>query len=240
MRSSSRLVERAAAVARAAVETVPEVEAAMVFGSVARASADASSDVDVLLVTSQPIRASELATSLRPRSDLGAVATSVNSWHRLAELRAKGSLFFRHLQLEGEILEDPSGRLADLLAPPVVNVDVAAHRAALARSVALYSDLTRLGDFYLFALAHLYVLAKRAAQLCLQEVSRDIYDPDRVFAEVTFLHPELSAQIDRVRRLRPLHAVVRGTHPQPQAVDVPYDPAVVEEARATVEHLLHR
>jgi predicted nucleotidyltransferase len=240
--SNETLLNRAATVARAAVETFPEVQAALVFGSVARSSADASSDIDILLATSDRVRVSDLVRRLSTHCGLASVALSAKSWSRLAHLRDNGSLFFRHLQLEGKILEDDSERLAELLAPPIVNVDVKAHRSTLARSLSLYNDVQRLGGFHLFALSHIYVLGKRAAQLCLQEAGRDIYDPERVFDEVANLHPEIASELGVIPQLRPLHAVARGTSPAGggHTTEFSCDSAFVESARTTVERLLHR
>jgi predicted nucleotidyltransferase len=236
--TKSSLVQ-ASAVGRLAVREIPEVEAALVFGSVARDSAYASSDVDLLFATSSQVRISLLVAQLKQHCDLSRVAISSNSWSRLEQLRKSGSLFFRHLQVEGRILQDESGRLADLLAPPIVKVDVAAHRSRLARSLALYDDVNRLGDFNLFALAHIYVLGKRAAQLCLQEINRDIYDPDLAFRETMALHPEIADDLELVRRLRNIHASVRGTPPVDD-IELPTDTRLVERARTTVGHLLHQ
>jgi predicted nucleotidyltransferase len=240
MRSHEALLDQAAAVAHVAVDTIPEVEAVLVFGSVARSSADTSSDVDVLLVTSGRVRVSELIAQLRPHCDLASVGLSTKSWARLAQLRKTRSLFFRHLQVEGKILEDDSRRLAELLAPPVITVDVDSHRSSLARSLALYKDVDRLGDFHLFALAHIYVLGKRAAQLCLQEVGRDVYDPELVFRETATLHPEMARELDMIRRLRPLYSVVRGSRREPGSEDPSAYSASVDVARTVVERLLHK
>jgi predicted nucleotidyltransferase len=239
MRSSETLAVRAAVAADAAVTLVPDVEAALVFGSVARRSADAISDVDLLLATREHVPVRDLVARLRNECDLASVAISAQSWAHLATLRNKGSMFFRHLQVEGKILEDASGRLKALIAPPVVTVDIESYRTKFARSLAMYSDVDRLGSFHLFALAHIYVLAKRAAQLCVQEAGQDIYDPRLVFEEVTRLHPELKDDLDLIRRLRRIHAVVRGIAPSADAIDSSCNAESVVQARRVVERLLH-
>jgi hypothetical protein len=233
-------LEQAVALAEAAVRTPTPVQAALVFGSVARCSADDSSDIDLLLVTGERVRVSDLATRFKDCCDVGSIAITAKSWSALAALRDSGSLFFRHLQMEGKVLEDESGRLEALLAPPAVTVDIASHRSSIARSLALYEDVTRLGHFHLFALAHLYVLGKRAGQLCLQEAGRDVYDPDLVFQEIMSLHPDIRADLNRVRQLRFLHGIVRGQQPRRVSDKKFFDPKLVETTRRTVGFLLHQ
>lgn len=185
------------------------------------------------------MRASDLVERLAPRCDLEAVALSVKSWNRLVGLRDAGSMFFRHLQVEGKILVDSFGRLASLLAPPIIQVDVATHRHALAKSLALYDDTTRLANFHVFALAHIYVLGKRAAQLCLQEIGEDVYEPAIVFREVGALHPDLKDGLERLESLRWAYTAARASSDVPPHVAQFGDARALEAAQATVRQLLH-
>ena len=83
-----------------------------IFGSAARGDHDIFSDRDLLIV-------SDDETSLRKLKagyNSSGWSCTAYSWSRLQHAADQGSLFLQHLKQEAKILQDPSDRLANLLA----------------------------------------------------------------------------------------------------------------------------
>jgi hypothetical protein len=83
-----------------------------IFGSSARASADAISDRDVLIVAANAKDARDTVNGW----EAAGWSVSFYTRTRLRKVAQAGSLFVKHLQLEGTIVADPSGWLANTLA----------------------------------------------------------------------------------------------------------------------------
>lgn len=95
--------------------TIRPDTAIWLYGSHARGDADELSDFDVLAVSNEPLNISELEGVLGGAS---AISLTQYTWEEIGSMSEYGSLFLKHLQLEGrEILESPSvkGRLSRLL-----------------------------------------------------------------------------------------------------------------------------
>ena len=82
-----------------------------IFGSSARATNDSISDRDVLIVANDIKAAEDIVADW---SKLG-WSVSLYSRTRLASVAKTGSLFIKHLQLEGKIVSDPSDWLTKIL-----------------------------------------------------------------------------------------------------------------------------
>lgn len=82
-----------------------------VFGSSARATNDSISDRDILVVADDIKAAKDTVSKW---TELG-WSVSLYSRKRLSSVANAGSLFVKHLQLEGKMLSDPSGWLTEAL-----------------------------------------------------------------------------------------------------------------------------
>lgn len=82
-----------------------------IFGSSARATNDAISDRDVLIVTDDV----EAAKCTVAKWSEAGWSVSLYSRKRLSSIAKAGSLFVKHLQLEGTMVADPSGWLTKAL-----------------------------------------------------------------------------------------------------------------------------
>lgn len=74
--------------------------AVILYGSHARGTADADSDVDLLLLGNPPGK--EVTTRAAPFA--GPVSASNYSWQEFDAMRADGSIFLRHICMEGRVL----------------------------------------------------------------------------------------------------------------------------------------
>jgi predicted nucleotidyltransferase len=229
--------ERAIEVAETALASIPTIDAAAVFGSVARAQADERSDIDLLLVSQAPLRVTFVRDQLAQSVDLAVAAFVVKTWKRLEQMRHHGGFFFRHLQTEAKVLADKTGRLEGLLAPPLAPIDETFYRESIRGGLALYKEPERLGNFHLFALAHLYALAKRAALLRLHELGQNTFDPDELFGRLKQVHPDMQDEIDELSELRTLFGVVRGA-PSRYVDTSRLTREQVERVRDTISRLL--
>ncbi len=82
-----------------------------VFGSSARATNDAISDRDVLIVANDIASTKDIVAEWTKQG----WSVSLYSRKRLRNVAKIGSLFVKHLQLEGIVLSDPSGWLSKIL-----------------------------------------------------------------------------------------------------------------------------
>lgn len=113
-----------------------QVESVCVFGSTARNSSDKYSDRDVLIVTEDGERRCELADLWSKRG------WSVASYtpNRLRRMIGAGSLFVQHLKLEGRVVADRGGWLAETLCGAMPKESYASDAMA---SVALAKPMER-------------------------------------------------------------------------------------------------
>jgi len=87
------------------------VESVCIFGSMARDSADEYSDRDVLVIAESPHRRKELGECWKERG-WSVASFSPRRFQRMIDI---GSLFVQHLKLEGRMVEDETGWLAETL-----------------------------------------------------------------------------------------------------------------------------
>jgi predicted nucleotidyltransferase len=103
-------------------------EAVMIFGSAARGDMVSNSDIDVLVITR-----GKTGTT---RS--GRINISSYSQNHLQKMAVDGSLFVRHLIMDGKVLNDNSGILAACLGGYVKPLSYAPFRSALRSAMPLF------------------------------------------------------------------------------------------------------
>ena len=205
----------AQAIADKLVHSFPAIEGVLLCGSVARGDADEWSDIDLVVIGSDP----DLTTS-RMREALADMNRRVSLIYYPAEAFdeqfRQHALFIAHLQKEGLIVFDRSGRLKNILGKPfapVVDVEqgIRAHRARLAP----YSDPRRFNNNFLFCLSHLYSIGKGVVMLGLAKEGVLEFNRDTAFGRYAGLHPELADETRKIAQLRPFYRLVTGRRPEP-------------------------
>lgn len=205
----------AQAIADRLIQSFPVIEGVLLCGSVARGDADEWSDIDLVVVGSDPD-----LTAGRMREDLANVSQRVSLIYYPAEAfeeqRRARALFIAHLQKEGVILYDRSGRMKAVLEKPfapVVDVEegLRAHRARLAP----YSDPRRFNNNFLFCLSHLYSIGKGVVMLGLAKEGVLEFNREAAFQRFAGLNPDLADETRKIAQLRPFYRLVTGRRPEP-------------------------
>jgi Nucleotidyltransferase domain len=191
-------------------DRIDDVEAVLLFGSVARGDAGNASDIDLLVVTKNPVKRQDLA------SEIPADASPIfHTWDSLQRAREMDWSFFVHLREEGVPVEDREGRLGQALVevkPPSPQ----AARASLEQGLAYlktFEKLDRFGSSYRFALARIYVLAKRT---CMEDnTTRNVvaFSRKSAFAAFGEHHESIRDEVDWISGLWPFAATAQGRRP---------------------------
>lgn len=193
----------------AALRTSPDVLAICLIGSVARGDARRDSDVDLLVVATQSTRA--LRAIVPPSMSSDTLSLIRKTPVQLHDLAARGSLFLAHVRTEGRVVHDPGGILASAFAaaegvPLDIEGEIRRRRASLRH----YRHLDRFGGNYLFALAHLYGIAKGLAMARCAEIGRTTFVKADALARLADARPALRSDIEFIQSLRPFYDVTRG------------------------------
>jgi len=190
---------------------VDDVEAILLFGSVARGDASDSSDVDLLVITHHRYR-----RSLAPVAFVPGISPVFHTWESLATARREDWSFLVHLREEGEVLRRRNDRIErelDNISPPATP-EVRASLEADLQYLRRYDDLRRFGDSFKFPLSRLFTLAKR---VCMQDntsAGAIAFDRESAFATFADRHPSLQRDVDRIAELWPFAARTQGRRPQ--------------------------
>jgi hypothetical protein len=208
-----------------------------VLGSVARGTTTAGSDVDLLVITPGRTYHSELFRALPehlrdPRLSL--IARTEAGWLRAVE---RGSLFVLHARLEGTIISDQTGWLAQTFVRAArIAPDVSDELRRQRRRLRVLRDVERFNGRFLFVLSDLFSIGKACAIAHCVSHGEPVFVKQLALARVAELRPDLAEQASVVARLQPFYERVRGAEVSlPFAHDGEVDR--VREAIAAVEAL---
>ena len=119
-----------------------------------------------------------------------------------------------HVRREGKILRDHNRELSTALAtdftPIAANEEIERELARLA----LYDDLSRYGDNFLFCLAHIYTIAKTIMMARLADVGIYEFDRERAFSQFASRWPDARTEVELIRSLRPFYGLVTKRRPE--------------------------
>lgn len=189
---------------------MPGVKAVCLFGSVARGDANDASDIDLLVLGSDPDLSpsallQELPDELRS-AKWSLIYYTSDDFRRLLE---SASPFAQHLRLEAEILHDPDEILVGLLAA-TETAEMDPHKELGTRLAQLrgYDDLKMFKGDFLYPLSHLYSIGKSIVMLALAVEGVPEFNRDAAFTTFAEHHPDMTAEVAAVARLRPFHLLV--------------------------------
>src|SRR5690349_11672363 len=153
------LQARASGVAADLVVRFPGVQGVCLFGSVARGEAGPKSDVDLFVIGDDPdLTPSVIYRQLHLQKGEPKVSIVYHTPETLDRYIETGSRFLVHLQLEGEVLYDASGRLTELKHRPPLKTPIRAEVEGQLGRLALYDDPSRYNGNFLLALSHVFAI----------------------------------------------------------------------------------
>jgi len=203
------LQERASGVAEDLVERFPGVQGVCLFGSVARGEAGPKSDVDLFVIGDDPdLTPSVIYRQLHLQKGEPKVSIVYHTPETLDRYIETGSRFLVHLQLEGEVLYDASGRLTELKHRPPLKTPIRAEVEGQLGRLALYDDPSRYNGNFLLALSHVFAIGKAIVMAVLSENEIFEFDRDRAFAAFARRFPKRRGDIEVLRELAPFYGVV--------------------------------
>lgn len=193
----------------AALKATPGILAICLVGSVARGDARPDSDVDLLVVASRS--GAELRGFLPAPLRSPAVSLICKTPEQIHDLAATGSLFLEHVRTEGRVVHDPYSILASTLTfAASVPLDVQSEIRRRIASLRHYRRLARFGGNYLFALAHIYGVAKGLAIARCAQHGRTTFVKADALTRLAQMRPDLRADIAFIQSLRPFYDLARG------------------------------
>jgi predicted nucleotidyltransferase len=214
--SSPSLADQAQEIADFLAEDGPAIEAVLLYGSVARGSSNEWSDIDLLVVGARTdISASRLLRQVKRRFSGVRISIVYLAADQVREYLSSGSRFLVHIRQEGRILRDTSGLLADALSIPFEPISASEEVEVELDRLAMYDDLSRYGNNFLFCLAHIYTLAKTITMARLADVGVYEFDRERAFSAFAARWPQTEADVQVIRELRPFYSLVSRREPEP-------------------------
>lgn len=196
-----------------------EIRALCVFGSVARRHTRTDSDLDLLAVVPGAQEARHLRAEIKTRRPDHAQIRLI-TLSALERNLNEMTVFASHLAREGKVLNDRDGLVSWLIARYPKDAPVKEDSSSLASQLAIYDELDWCAGHYLFCLADLYAWGRAATMLVLAREAHFEFDRDRVFSRFAEAHPELAAEAEAVRVLRPFWQKVR----RHEEVELPFSP----------------
>jgi predicted nucleotidyltransferase len=195
------------------------ITALCLLGSVARGDATPGSDIDILAITTEERRPTELLVQAGETGSDARMSLMVRSEELFDRLAGDGALFVLHTRLEGKILFDRARWLQECLAttadvPPNPGATIAWAEGELDR----YRDLRRFNGIFLFALARIYSASRALAIALTVREGSPYFARNTAFDAVRDWYPQVSGEVDRLRALAPFHARADG-----KQVRLPFD-----------------
>jgi hypothetical protein len=209
-----------------------DVDAVVLFGSVARGDAKPSSDIDLMVVADHEPDPIDLRRRLPPDFRKGCLSLVCRSSHQFLKLLAQGDSFAAHLHREGVILHDRSQLVTDALSSPLPQGSADDELAKHLRRLRTLEDLRQFNGYFLFCYARLYGIAKSIVMVGLQRRGIPNFDRRQAFALFKSEHPAVEHEVDLVARLAPFYDVVM--HGEQRALEKPYEGVAAERMAASV------
>jgi predicted nucleotidyltransferase len=206
-----------------------DIDAVLLYGSVARGDAGPDSDIDLLVIGED---AGQTIAGLRHW------VTDIDREHRagiafhtresFAAIVEEGSRFLVHLRREGKVLLDRTGQLQAFLASPWRPVSVDNEIAEELDRLSNYDRPELFGGRFLFPLAHVFTIGKAIVMARLADEGVLEFNRRRAFAEYARRHPAVAPDVELIASLEPFLARTRRL-----PASLPFAPA----GRAAAEEL---
>lgn len=190
----------------ALLETVDEIECALLYGSVARGDVESHSDVDILLICKGRKLDGFAAISSALGAQAGKYSFTLYTRKELEFMTKANSLFMIHLKRESVVLFDRSGGFWDALLHKV--------QAKASYAADFTAALSLLGSLESFVpgapnqfhrLAHVYALFRVYGVYLLAEHGTFEFSKERMARRLSSLYPDLRLEIEALESLRPLN-----------------------------------
>jgi predicted nucleotidyltransferase len=209
-----------AALATARLAAARDIDAVLLYGSVARGDAAAGSDIDLLVIgqdRGQTI--AELRRRVGSADPDRRVSFVFHTRQSFADLVHDGSRFLVHLRREGEVLLDRTGDVTEFLAGPWRPVSVEIEIAMELERLANYDRPEIFGGQFLFPLAHVFTIGKAIVMARLADEGHFEFNRRRAFEAFASRHPDLASDVALVAGLEPFVARTRR-----RESDLPFPP----------------
>jgi predicted nucleotidyltransferase len=187
-----------------------DLDALLLYGSVARGDARADSDIDLLLLgpdCGQTIAA--LRTWIATVDPERRAGLAFHTRESFAELIHDGSRFLVHLRREGEVLIDRTGQLEGFLRAPWEPVSVDEEIAIELARLANYDRPELFGGRFLFPLAHVFTIGKAVVMARLADDGIFEFNRRRAFFAFERRFPAVARDVRVVAALEPFVALTR-------------------------------
>ena len=198
-----------------------DIDAVLLYGSVARGDAGPDSDIDLLVIGDDA--GQTIAELRRWIADLDAEHRAGIAFHTrtsFAALVEEGSRFLVHLRREGNVLLDRTGQLQAFLASPWQPVSVDREIAVELDRLSSYDRPEVFGERFLFPLAHVFTIGKAIVMARLADEGVLEFNRRRAFAEYARRHPAVAPEVELIASLEPFLARTRR-----KPASMPFPPA---------------
>ena len=198
-----------------------DIDAVLLYGSVARGDAGPDSDIDLLVIGEDA--GQTIAGLRRWVSDVDGERRAGLAFHTRESFAAivdERSRFLVHLRREGEVLLDRTGLLQAFLASPWRPVSVDNEIAVELDRLMSYDRPELFGGRFLFPLAHVFTIGKAIVMARLVDEGVLEFNRRRAFAEYARRHPAVAPEVELIASLEPFLARTRR-----QASSLPFPPA---------------
>jgi len=206
-----------------------DIEAVILFGSVARGDASPSSDIDMMVVADSEPDPTELRRRLGSSQEerLSLVCRSPRQFLKLLN---QGDSFAAHLHYEGVVLYDRSRLVAGALSSPLPQGSSDEEVAKHVRRLRTLEDLSQFDGYFLFCYARLYAIAKSIVMVSLYRNDNPSFDRKQAFLRFKSEHPAVEHEVELLLRLAPFYDVV--THGEDRALPKAYEGLAAERMAA--------